>query len=120
MLFTFETYPLSLVWPLSSPALQLVHNGFGRDDDNGEHRVEVHRRRHAAAVAVWFLVCYYLHVSAIFDSPFTAGQESRICLTLPQIVLNTRVPNYGASRDIFLHTTLKVISTAEERKSSAW
>ena len=44
MLFTLDIFP-RLVALLSSPALQLVHNGFGRDDGNGEHRVEVDRRR---------------------------------------------------------------------------
>ena len=45
--FTLDIFPVHpFVWTLSSPAaMQLVHNGFGRDGDNGEHRVEVGRRR---------------------------------------------------------------------------
>ena len=62
--------------------------------DDGEHRVEVHRAAAIAAAAVWSLVCY-LHARATFGSPFPAGQESRIFLTLLPIPhsLDTYLPN---------------------------
>ena len=76
--------------------MQLVHNGFGRDGDNGEHRVEVGRR--SAAAAVWGLVCYYLHASATLASPFPAGQGSSICLELPhpdKLILTLNEGSFG-------------------------
>ena len=59
MLFTLDIFPRpsSRSPLLSSPALQLVHNGFGRDDGNGEHRVEVDRRRRRCLESRMLLAC---------------------------------------------------------------